>query len=339
MLNSKKTAQNMFWAIFILYFSPIFVLSLYSMNESGWNVFCVGLLEASVGSCLMYILLRYWETAVPIQVVEPVEEHNPHEDELEKLRGELAEFRDISEKFAAYRVAAEDEIRKKESLFNETQSTLSRQREVLKKRQDQVNELEGKIQGLNVEVRSLMESSHDFSTTGMTLKETSGVYQITPSPSIVLTPNDANDQLKKCMDIACKITGANHFEAANSRFRDWHIDNYALDLRRLFDNLRSETASTIFVFSQKDNRLLFVNNQAKALLGWSADKFIQNFQEIVEPSIHEWNRGINTLVAQNSAETSLKMKNMSGQPVEVHCHMGMISSGLFRNHIIGVLYP
>lgn len=202
------------------------------------------------------------------------------------------------------------------------------------------------IHDLNSEVNTLLdvvkivETTPEIPHSGMQLKETAGIYQVaTPSPlSIVTSPGEADLQLKRCMDIAGKITGANHFEAANSRFREWHIDNYALDLRRLFDNLRGESSSTIFVFSQKDNRLLFVNNQAKHLLGWSPEKFVQNFSEIIAESLQEWNRGINRLANQPQTTAQLTLKNKAGQHVPVNCHLGMITSGLFRNHIIGVAF-
>lgn len=345
MKKETKPSHNILWAIVCLYLIPSFILCLYSINfstlDQSWGILSLGLLLGTAGSILMFILLRKWEEALPKIVEIPVEAPPVY---LEKSdTEELKKFRDEAERFSAYKSAVEEELKKKEALMNEFQETITRQREILKNRQEQVTELEGKIQDLNGEVKTLLnevkitETTPDISS-GMHLKETVSVYQVTPPPSIVTSPAEANLQLKRCMDIAGKITGANHFEAANSRFKEWHIDNYALDLRRLFDHLRGESSCTIFVFAQKDNRLLFVNNQAKHMLGWIPEKFIQNFPEIIGESLQDWNRGISRLSSQPETTMQLTLKNKVSQPVAVSCHLGMISSGLFRNHIIGVMY-
>ncbi len=359
MVKDLKATHNIVWVIVCLYLIPTIILSLYSMDlynlDRSWGILSLGLLQAAAGSGLIFILLRNWEEALPRAVEVPVKEpeyvHVSNDEEiaviqkeLEKKTEELQRFYEDAEKFAAYKAATEDDLIKKEALLNEFQDTIMRQRDVLIKRQEQVTELEGKIHDLNYEVNTLLavvkitETSSELPYAGMQLKETAGIYQVTPPVSLVSSPGDANLQLKRCMDIAGKITGANHFEAANSRFKEWHIDNYALDLRRLFDNFRAESSSTIFVFSQKDNRLLFVNNQAKHLLGWTPEKFIQNFSEIIEESLQDWNRSISKLSSQSETTSQLTMKNKSGQSIPVNCHMGMISSGLFKNHIIGVIY-
>lgn len=347
MLKDIKDPQNIVWVVFSLYLIPVIILSLFSMDL---KILSLGLLQGSVGACLIFSFLRRLEFVPPVQEVSTREPEIPNEQieeiqkELKKKTEELNRFYEDADKFAAYKAATEDELMKKEALLNEFQETITRQRDVLKKRQEQVTELESKIHDLNYEVNTLLdvvkinETTPDLPYTGIQLKEGAGSYQVTPPLSTVSSPGDATHQLKRCMDIAGKITGANHFEAANSRFKEWHIDNYALDLRRLFDNLRGESSSTIFVFSQKDNRLLFVNNQAKHLLGWTPEKFIQNFSEIIEESVQEWNRSVHRLSSQPETSSQMLMKNKAGQSIPVNCHMGMISSGLFKNHIIGVLY-
>jgi PAS domain-containing protein len=355
MNTDNKASQNIIWAIFLLYSAPTFILTLYSMElynlQKSSGILSLGLILNAAGSLLMFLLLRQWEQSLDAtHQEEPLYSVPSNDEDLKILQAELntksdelQKFYDNIDKFAAYKEATEDELRKKEALLNEFQETITKQRDVLKKRQEQVSELEGKIHDLNYEVNTLLDvvkisETTDMPPTGMQLKETAGVYQVTPPPTHVKSAGEADVQLKRCMDIAGKITGANHFETANSKFRDWHIDNYALDLRRLFDNLRGESSCTIFVFSQKDNRLLFVNNQAKHLLGWSPEKFVQSFPEIIADSLPDWNRGISRLANQTHTTAEFNMKNKAGQNVSVNCHLGMISAGLFRNHIIGVVF-
>jgi PAS domain-containing protein len=131
-------------------------------------------------------------------------------------------------------------------------------------------------------------------------------------------------QLKRCIDIAQKITGASHYNNSNSRFKDLTIDNYTLDLRRLFESLRMENASAVVFYSRKENKILFVNNQSRQLLGWSPDKFVQSFNA--------------SLAIKNDAYVNLKMKSKAGSQVDVQALLGIIPTGIFRHHILGVLY-
>ena len=145
-------------------------------------------------------------------------------------------------------------------------------------------------------------------------------------------------QLKRCIDIAQKITGASHYNNSNSRFKDLSIDNYTLDLRRLFETLRMENASTVFFYSQKESKVLFVNNQSRNLLGWSPDKFVQSFYDIIEPSKEIWKQGITSLAIKNDVQVSLKMKSKAGSSTDVQVHLGIIPTGLFKHHILGIMY-
>jgi hypothetical protein len=126
---------------------------------------------------------------------------------------------------------------------------------------------------------------------------------------------------------------------SGSRFRDLPINNYTLDLRRLFDSLRSENAGVVFVYSQKENKLLFTNNVVKNVLGWSPEKFTQDFQEIVQDGLQEWKNAVSQLLIKGETNTRLVIKTKSGQDMMFQCQLGIIPTGIFRNHVIGVLYP
>lgn len=259
----------------------------------------------------------------------------------------------ISQEFALYKSGCQQSLEEKNSLLEDFQQTISEQRATIVKKQQQVAQLEGKVRDLTYEIKTLLqlaelgsqqkveEPTISFSPHEEEKKDVKEVESIEPLLAIdkqVSNPQEALSQLKRCIDIAQKMTGVAHFANGTSRLRDLPVNNYTVDLRRLLDSLRSECLSTILLYSQKEGRLLFVNSHGKQLLGWSSDKFVQHFQDIFQSSIEEWNRAMGQLAYKNEVQVALTLKSRSGEEVLVQCHLGLIPTGIFRNHVIGILY-
>lgn len=289
---------------------------------------------------------------------ELIEELNQKKEAILKFEGEQAQYEhrigDVQHELHSYKSSTEEELRRKTVLLSEYQETINQQREVIRKKQDLISELESKVRDLNYEVKTLLQLAELGSKSPSPGKSKEGAEDgvkavqvdmfeddepALPMQSLMVkTPEEASQQLKRCIDIAQKITGANRFGNGNSRFKDMPIDNRALDLRRLFDNLQSENAGTVIVYSQKEDRILFANNQTANLLGWNPDKFIKNFSEIIAEGSQEWKKGIGELSTNPLSKIRMVMKTKSGQNLLVHCHLGQIPTGAFRNHVIGVLF-
>ncbi len=250
-----------------------------------------------------------------------------------------------------YKRLVQEELEKQKKLLADSQKTISDQRESMDKKLQQIVQLESKVSDLTYEIKTLIQLAEiENQTMPMYPSQTqeystqsfhSGMHDedMTYLPEKqVRNEVQALMQLKRCIDIAQKITGANHYNSSNSRFKDLVVDNYTLDLRRLFESLRMENSSTIVFYSQKEGKILFVNNQSKNLLGWSPEKFMQSFNDIIEPSKELWRSGLASLALKNDANMSLKMKSKSGSQVSVQVVLGIIPTGIFRHHILGVLY-
>lgn len=379
----------------IVGFYMMTVIFVSSFPFKSWESIALGLILASVGSLITLILLRQWEsnlkkqnqTSLPAPETasfqnslmsdenlldlqnaleesqnrqkELVEELNEKSESLHKLENEKAQFEhrieDIYHELNTNKSDSDEEIRRKGVLLSEYQETINQQRDVIKKKQEHITELESKVRDLNYEVKTLLQLAELGNKSSSTNKQkevnsnnSAQAYQVDmfeeEEPALrtqnimIKGPEEASQQLKRCIDIAQKITGTNRFGNGNSRFKDIPIDNRALDLRRLFDNLRSENSGTVIVYSQRENKLLFANNQTTNLLGWSPEKFTNNFLEIIAEGNQEWKRGISTLSSTSDSKVRMVMKTKSGQDLLVHCHLGIIPTGAFRNHIIGVLY-
>lgn len=277
------------------------------------------------------------------------EELNNLQNHSHLIQRQLEELKD---EFEAYKHTAEVELEEQKKALDESQKTISDQREGIDKKLQQIAQLESKVSDLTYEIKTLIqlaeienqsmpiypnlpatEHSNYLSNFDVIEDEASNLFE-----KQVVSEDQATIQLKRCIDIAQKITGANHYSSSNSRFKDLAIDNYTLDLRRLFDSLRMENASTIIFYSQKENKILFVNNQAKNLLGWSPEKFILSFNDIVEPSREIWKQGIASLAIKNTSQLDIKMKSKTGALIDVQALLGIIPTGIFRHYILGVLY-
>ncbi|MCB1112231.1 MAG: hypothetical protein KDK72_06210 [Chlamydiia bacterium] len=281
-----------------------------------------------------------------------LEEITYRNEELQKLSQERdlfqREAKKVEETYDHYRATAEEALEKEKMHVNELEETISELRAECDSKQSQVEQLENKIHDLTYEIKTLLHIA-DIDLTlekegGFAVQESAVQYntftesdkdeESPPSPPYVHDAGEAVSLLKRCVNIAQKITSSHHLNSPNSRFRDLALDNYALDLRRLCDSLSSESGGTVFVWSPKEGKLLFVNNQIKSLLGWSPNKLKKNVQE----GIHEWKGEIARLSTMSQTQARLVLKSRAGQDHLMQCEMAKIPTGVFRNNVVGVLY-
>jgi len=278
-----------------------------------------------------------------------IQKQNQLEEALHKLEQEKVQFElkleDIHHQMDTQSSEADEEVRRKTTLLSEYQETINQQREVIKKKQEQITELENKVRDLNYEVKTLLQlaeigNSKEKSETAPAEEhesepQTAHIY----GGSMVRSPEEATALLGKCINIAQKITSANRFSNGNSRFQHMPLDNSALDFRRLYDSLRSETSSGIVVYSLKENRMIFANDQVEMMMGWNPEAFIRNFSDIIREGSDEWHTALGQLSPNSEAKARLLFRMKNGQNVLINCHLKVIPTGIFRHYVIGTLYP
>ncbi len=260
--------------------------------------------------------------------------------------------RETQAEWENYRQQTCRQMEQQQAHIQALQETIAEQKAAVEKKQQQIGTLEAKTGDLTYEIKTLLQLAEAYS--GSLHNETHH-----PSPSYASSsfmseypqeepPNppperqirsseEASLQLKRCLDIAQKITGSHRFNSQFNAFLDSPADGFALDLRRLCDSLRSENNSTILLYSPKENQLLFANNQIRILAGWSPDKFVQNFSDIIQ-DVAAWRQGIASLSMRSEAHIQLPLKTKSGHDINVQAHFGAIPTGIFRQHVIAVLY-
>lgn len=272
----------------------------------------------------------------------------------------------IAQDFSDYKLFSEEQLKQKQLQLNGLQQTLEDQRAEMEKRQEQIHQLDTKVHDLSYEIKTLLYLHEEES--GGTIKATNAKEEkfsypifeeqlesdekIMPAiiePALnqeeqapenaIRNPGEAAQFLKKCIGIAQKLTGANYYSNESARYREFSSSYLAIDQRRLFESLRAENSALVLVYSQKDQKVLFANNEAKALLGWSPEKFLNQFSSIMHEGMPDWKKALLSLNTASESQVRLLAKTKQGQEVLLNCHLGVIPSGLFRNYVIGVLYP
>lgn len=142
--------------------------------------------------------------------------------------------------------------------------------------------------------------------------------------------------LQRCIQKAKILSGASHLSRKEARFSG--LSTEAIDLRRLFDSFRTESGAVILIYSKKEERLLFVSNSIRQLLGWSRERFIGDFSTLIGDSGPLWRHALLKLQSRPEAQLSFTIKTKSGKEKLISCALGIIPEGVFVDHIVGVLY-
>ncbi|MBA3239070.1 MAG: hypothetical protein H0T62_12080 [Parachlamydiaceae bacterium] len=257
----------------------------------------------------------------------------------------------LQREFNQFKESLEEKLEQNHIFLHEHQQTILEQRQAIELKQQSIQLLEDKVRDLTYEIKTLLHLAEKTQSVGQgsfiipkepILRNSTGgsqdKQQLSTAERQQSNGSEASEQLKRCIEIAQKMTGASHGSGRIAKGGELPIEHYALNLRSLFESLRSENSCAIMIYSQKENKLIFGNNQIKTLLGWNAEKFIQNFSSIIEESSTVWKSSLAQLAYKNECRVELSMKSKQGALIPVKCHLGIISTGIFRSNILGLLY-
>lgn len=245
------------------------------------------------------------------------------------------------------------ELEEQQLCIRNLHETIAEQKAVLDKKQQHTSCLESKVGDLTYEIKTLLalaeaHNSSLFNTESKELPSEGALPHPKETPLLLphappQKPLDENvsEQLKKCINIAQKITGSQRFGSQLYSFLESPAESFSIDLRRLCDRLRMDITSTnctVLLYSPKTGQLLFAGSQIRDFTGWSPEKFTQTFNEILQDEA-AWNSGIHSLSMRSEANIQLGLKTRSGQTASFDTCLGMIPTGIFRNHIIALLLP
>lgn len=227
-------------------------------------------------------------------------------------------------------------------LLADHQKTIIDLRDALQAKHHVTMQLESKVRDLSYEIKTILKIAEGPQEV---IQEALPIYS--QNEEVMTAYEQENGQiqtfeealmlLKRSVDSVQRMPGPPHL-TKSQHFKNLPFENYALDLRRLFDHFQNETEGVLFVYSQKEEKILFVTNPIEKLIEISPEKFQKTFQERIQQEKEEWQRAISQLSFKNESKITLSFKNRQGKEVSLTCLLSMIPTGIFRHTILGVLF-
>jgi hypothetical protein len=223
----------------------------------------------------------------------------------------------------------------------------------LQQREMELNIFQGRVEDLNYEIRTLLELKEHASSEKESKPKSSSHYLLgslenSESQEYALmdsnwddaTNFDAQVVLNQCVDIAQTLKGSAFLHQNKVDHEVLDSEDSLIDMRRLFECYRRYNHCGVIFFSPSQDKLLFANQQVKSILGWTPDRFSSHFYGLIETSLIDWKRSLKELVTSKQNQ-GIKMfiKEKHGSEVLTQCYLALIPSGVFANHVVGVLCP
>ena len=275
------------------------------MGHTVWSGVLFGVLYSGCALGVLYLLTKFWH------------------DRLLPLNSR--EMRDKLESAMQSITTTEQDLADKDNMIRSLEAEVEELNEQLRVREHPVAQ-KGKRE-IHEALLPEEEEEHQW------IEEENAV-----TTSEVTTQYDALVLLQKCLVKAQNLSGAHHLGEKFQRYRDLSLDNFTIDLRRLFDILRNETSAAILVYSRDEQKFLFANDVVKGLFGWTSDHTIREFTSLIRGGLSEWEELRDTLEVGTPANLRLVIKAKAGSDVLVHSCWSVVPSGVFRGMLLGVLF-
>lgn len=369
-MNTQSGKSNHVLIIFLIYLLPILFWVFYTFHETSltfsWPITIVGLLLLCFGTAILFALFNAKEepAIIPLaqeeeislpETVLPIPDETPKFlQEIDLLQKNLQEKSSLIAKSDAEMLKVKEENQAIKEKLQSLNSNLAEKDEDSRRKIEELNlenhhkqqaiqQLENQIHDLRYEIKTLLQLTEvDYSAFTEQVEPKIEAPHLPieewveepPLTGQVTSEEDARRLLKRCLDIAQKMTPG--YQA--SSLRSLSADPYAFDLRRLGDSLRLEPGALILVYSPKDERILFANAQTKTLLGWGSDKFTQDFSSIIAESLPIWKSSVSQLLTKSEVNLTLTCKTKNDELVPLNTLIGSIPTGVFRSLVIGIVY-
>lgn len=351
-------------AVVLFYFLPWMMLAFYTgwmlSPAERWTFLSIALCTVLLGTLLLILCIHQFENkleavlsdAIPSKSgqdaqwseVEGVPYMVLYEETLEQLKKEESsckEFKERTEREQQQHVELHSTLQAEKVAL---QAELEEERQRADNFQKQIIQMETSTRDLKYEIKALLESTSTNASTSRSQETQIDFEKIVSLPTkplngfldCISTLSSAESQLKLCVEIAQKFTGARHLIPA-SRFQDPSIEGYDLDLRRLTDTLYSVSGRPILFYNQREGKLLFVSPSIKPLLGWGVEKYAHDFSALFPEGQEQWDALLRQLPLSGTLELQKTLRTNRGESLSVVFHLGWVPAGIFKAHVIGIL--
>lgn len=358
----KPTRTQFFILLSVIYFTPYFCVLKLLQSEPllFWGVCFWGLISYILLSYGLLFFLRQSQANfhdLPKQRVDALKSQFLKQNQAQKKTqkpersGQIAQHIDKQEQSFLNRIQAfqkkekdflrqhselQHQIDKKETILSEYRSTVQEQRLVIEKKHKDIELLQTRISDLKYELENVLQIKgptqpvESVSTNQLEPKRSDYSEGYSLSASI-------QDKLNHYVDMATKLNTSYHLAKREGKMAPFSLGSLVIDQRRLFDRLQNEENETLLVYSRDENRLVFVNDRVKSLLGWTPERFLQDFNFLIQKGRIQWSEAIEESRQLEQVSARLLMRSKSGREVLTHCHLAQVPEGVFKGYIIGIL--
>lgn len=264
------------------------------------------------------------------ELEEQSQREKAYEREIEKLKNlQRAQERE----YASLNEELHEQIDKKESILSEYRSTLKEQRKIIEKKQEEVNILQIRVNDLKYELNNVLKIKDVGEEEKEAILESELSEDLEERSGLMDT---IQDKLDRYVKMAVKLSGAHHLNQ-DVRYTGLTLGSLIIDQRRLYDRLQNEEQETLLVFSREENRLVFVNNHVKELLGWSPERFLKDFSLLIQKGHTQWDDALEDVKLDHQKSIRLLMKTRTGEDQLTHCILKEVPDGVFKGYVLGIL--
>lgn len=359
---------KMIGAVCFFHFVPWTALALYTgwmlAPAERWTFLSIALCSVLLATLLLIACMRQFENTLEAVFSDPNmgliysrgdqesgSEENTleapyvllYEETLQQLKQEQnasKELKELIERERQYNAELESASQAEKTALH---AELEEERQRAENCQKQIIYLETAARDLKYEIKSLVDSTDCSARTSLDPKcDFDSISSFVSKPlNVFLEPvstlSSAESQLKLCVDVAQKFTGARHLTSSHLRFQDPSIEGYDLDLRRLTDTLLSVSERPILLYHQSQRKLLFLSPQIKKWLGWGTEKYFQDFSALFPEGQEVWDEALRQLPLLGTLEISKTLSTSVGEPFPAVFHLAWVPAGIFKSHVIGVM--
>lgn len=316
----------------ISYFLPIFFFALSLFNSLptaiGFWTLAIGWFLIAGGTLLVFINALYYEKEVrthyPQEPTLAEENHALKQQLLDNRRKtkddpgiDPKKLTELTKELENARSQGLQLLKDKEKLVAELQNTIAKQKKLIEDKDVILSKFQSKITEMTYEIKSLVQTSPENEP-------------LSHAKPLVL--QESSILLRRCIALAQQHTGAWSFNPNMGRDGNLSIDSYTLDQRRYYHALNREKGGMIFLYSPKEEKILYVNQAVKNLLNITPETFTQDFNRMIE-SRQPFEEAIKKLPQAGATQLTLQFKSQPALP----CYLDLIPTGLFKNHVVGVV--
>lgn len=211
--------------------------------------------------------------------------------------------------------------------------TINQQRSIIEDKHLYISILEKKIKTLMREIKNILKIEKSFSIKEFFEKNQEATNQEIPTHYKESIKNKLNTIIKDF--ISC--SEYYKFNLSSKDSIESSINIYSINYRCFFDKLRKDEKYIIFFYSQKENKIFFINDLFSSWIGWKSDFLFNSLSKNRNKGNNKWSN--NSHIFTKKPEGLIEIQTKKRGVVSFYYLMKNILINDLYSYTIGILLP